>query len=411
MHTNLLLPNLIRQVLKEIREIGLCSELNCQYRRTYDRLKEFAEKRNTDFYSVGLIGCFLDEIKRKYVTGAIGRNRRNHLRRASLLLKDYVENGQFEWKTYRDSTPQMPSTKDFLFSYSRFIDDIESRGWSKNTIQSSRNLVRQFLLFLEDNGCSTLSMVTPDMVPSFFQHLLATYTPTSISTVTSHIRAFLRFAEGGERLLPLVPSRCVRNKPIIPILSEKERGALKNVLRSRKLPLRDNAIIQLAFRTGLRSVDIVGMKLSDIDWVNDSISIVQSKTGKAFKLPLTADIGNPLSDYILKERPKTNTPYVFLRSLAPFRPLCGHSICYAIVRKAFLQAGIRLGNERKGIHVLRHSAASSMLSKGVEVTTISQMLGHSNKSSTDVYLSTDEARMRECALGIAEIPMNCGGLR
>ncbi len=128
MHTNLLLPNLIRQVLQEIRGIGLCLELNCQYRRTYDRLKEFAEKRNTDSYSAGLIRKFLDEIKRKYVTGAIGRNRRNHLRRASLLLKDYVENGQFEWKTYRDSTPQMPSTKDFLFLYSRFIDDIESRG-------------------------------------------------------------------------------------------------------------------------------------------------------------------------------------------------------------------------------------------------------------------------------------------
>jgi len=45
------------------------------------------------------------------------------------------------------------------------------------------------------------------------------------------------------------------------------------------------------------------------------------------------------------------------------------------------------------------------------VTTISSMLGHSNKTSTDIYLSTDIESMRECAIDLAEIPMNCGGLR
>jgi site-specific recombinase XerD len=51
-----------------------------------------------------------------------------------------------------------------------------------------------------------------------------------------------------------------------------------------------------------------------------------------------------------------------------------------------------------------------MLSKGVAVTTISSVLGHADKSSTDVYLQTDEARMRECVLDLADISMNCGGL-
>ena len=84
--------------------------------------------------------------------------------------------------------------------------------------------------------------------------------------------------------------------------------------------------------------------------------------------------------------------------------------CYAVLRSAFLQAGIRVGSERKGLHVLRHSAASRMLSKGVPVTTISTMLGHAHKESTDVYLATDQARMRECALDLAQIPVNCAGL-
>ena len=55
MHTNILLENLIKQVLQEINKLGLCSELNCQYRRAYERLKEFAEKENMDSYSADLV--------------------------------------------------------------------------------------------------------------------------------------------------------------------------------------------------------------------------------------------------------------------------------------------------------------------------------------------------------------------
>jgi len=410
MHTNILLEKLIEGVLREISKLGLCSELNCQYRRIYNRFKNFAEKRNMDCFSPALIESFLADIEQKYMTGQFGRLRRNHLRRAALLLQDYVRDEVIEWKIYVDNPKPMPTSQEFLLLCSRFIDNLEFYGRSENTIQSSKNLVRQFLLFLEDSGCTSLLMTHPDMVPSFFQHLLATYNPTSIRTVASHIRSFLRFAEGGERLLPLVPSHCARNKPIIPILTEKEDYALKNVLHTRQVLLRDKSIILLSLRTGLRAVDIVGIKLKDIDWVNDAISIIQSKTGKSFKIPLSVDVGNVLSSYILNERPKTDNPYVFLRSLAPFRPLSGHSTCYAVVRKTFHQAGIRLGNERKGIHVIRHSAASRMLSKGVPVTTISSMLGHSNKTSTDIYLTTDIESMRSCAIDLSEIPMHCEGL-
>ena len=61
--------------------------------------------------------------------------------------------------------------------------------------------------------------------------------------------------------------------------------------------------------------------------------------------------------------------------------------------------------------MLRHSVASRMLSRGVPVTTIASALGHANKTSTEVYLATDEGRMRECALPLPELPLNIGGLR
>jgi site-specific recombinase XerD len=409
MQTNL--QDLTERTLQEINKFGLCPEAIRQYRRTYERLKDFATKRNVDSNSTQLLSCFLAEIEKRYKSGAIGHSRRNHLRRASLLLRDYAENERLEWKVYGEISRPMPTSQEFLCLYSQYIDNLKSDGRSKNTIESSKNMVRQFLLFLDDNGHSALAETPLEMVPSFFQHLLATYQPTSIRTVASNIRSFLEFADGGERFLSAVPSRCVRNRPIIPVLSEKEYASLKGVLQGPDVALRDKAIIQLALRTGLRSVDIVGMKLSDIDWVNDTIAVAQSKTGRPFKIPLCADVGNYLSSYILTERPRTDTPYVFLRSQAPHRVLSDHSACYAIVRKVFARAGIRLGDERKGLHVIRHSVASRMLSHGVPVTTISSVLGHANKASTDVYLATDEPRMRECGLPLHEIPMNCGGLR
>ena len=409
MHDSLLLDDLIKSVLQEIGEFGLGSATFVHYRRAYGRLRKFAAQRESDFFSDRLINSFLDDIEDRHRTGAIGRCRRDHLRRASLLLREYAETQSLSWKPYTFQVHPMPASEEFLGLYKSFVDNLQSCNRSRNTIQSYAYTVRQFLLFLEDHGCSSLALASAATVPAFFQHLLSTYRPTSIRIVASNIRSFLRFCEAPE-LLSAVPSHCLRNKPIIPILSDQEHDALKALLQRNQLSFRDKSIILLALRTGLRSIDIVNITLTDIDWINDTITSPQSKTGVPFKLPLTTDVGNALSAYLLDERPDTNTPRVFVRSIAPFTPLSGHSACYSVVRRAFHRAGIRVGSERKGIHLLRHSAASRMLSKGVPITTISALLGHADKASTEFYLTTDRDRMRACALDLATIPVQCPGL-
>jgi integrase len=404
------LSDLVEKTLQEIDKLGLSTERNRDYRLVYKRFEAFAKTRDEECYSPDLLRSFLADTEQRYRDGVIGRARRNHLRRSALLLKDYLESGRIEWRVYPPETARpMPSSEKFRFLCGQYLESLKSGGKSQNTIESARNQIGQFLVFLDDSGYHTLSEAPLTIVPSFFQHLLARYRPTTMHMVAYNLRTFLKFVEGGERLLPLVPSRCLRSKPIIPVLSDQEYTALKRALEGPEVALRDKAIIQLAFRTGLRSVDIVGMKLSDIDWVNDSILVTQSKTGRPFRIPLTADVGNLLSAYILIERPQVNTPYVFLRFQAPHRPFSGHSSCYGLLRRVFARAGIRVGGERKGFHVLRHSVASRMLSRGVPVTTIASALGHANKASTEVYLATDEGRMRECALPLPELSINIGG--
>lgn len=411
MHSELRIDDLTEAVMREVGKFGLAPAVNGQYQRAYRDFRAFAASRGFVSYSDRLIEGFLRHLEAKHRDGIFAGARWRFLRRASLLLKDYAVNGRLPWELHVFNRRPMPRSPQLLRLHTSFIDNLRDTGKSENTIQSCRNSVRLFLVFLEDKGCSSLCEATAPMVPEFFRHILATYQPTSIHIVASNIRCFLRFVEGGTALLRAVPSRCVRHTPIIPILSDEEIDALNDVLREEQIPIRDKAIMLLALRTGIRAVDIVGLKLSDIDWVNERITIVQSKTRKALVIPLSPEVGNALSSYILEHRPKTDIAQVFLTSMAPVRPLSGHSVCYAIVRRVFHQAGIRLGNERKGVHVLRHTLASRMLAHGVAVPTISSVLGHASKTSTDVYLQTDEIRMRECAISLAAIPMNCEALR
>lgn len=66
---------------------------------------------------------------------------------------------------------------------------------------------------------------------------------------------------------------------------------------------RNKALCTLAIETGLRAVDICNLKLLDIDWKHDCITIIQQKTSKPLSLPLTESVGNTLIDYLLQERP------------------------------------------------------------------------------------------------------------
>jgi integrase len=97
----------------------------------------------------------------------------------------------------------------------------------------------------------------------------------------------------------------------------------------------------LALRTGLRSIDIINLKLSDIKWKTNVIEIVQEKTGMPLVLPLLSDVGNAIADYILNGRPYSQLPHIFLQTQAPYQSLAGHSTCYAISRKMMRAAGIR----------------------------------------------------------------------
>ena len=226
------------------------------------------------------------------------------------------------------------------------------------------------------------------------------YSRTYTQRIKSVLKECLPYIEGSAKIIDLLPK--IRNaKKNIQYLTQDEIDRIKEVLeKDSSVSLRDKAIVTMAFYTGLRGCDIANLKLSNINWENDSINIVQQKTGVNLELPLTTTVGNALYEYISKERPNNaNFDNVFIRKEALF-PI-GKTTTNTAVNIIFKKANIRQGNnQQKGTHIFRHNLATSLLKNEVPREIITHILGHLEPNSLNTYLNADFYDLKNCALSI-----------
>jgi len=151
--------------------------------------------------------------------------------------------------------------------------------------------------------------------------------------------------------------------------------------------LRDRAILMLLARLGLRGAEAAGLQLADIDWQAGEITV----TGKASQteaMPLPADAGQALADYLTKGRPRCSCTAVFVTARAPY-----HQITPSVVRALVPRACDQAGLPRAGAHRLRHSLATGVLRAGAPLSEVGQLLRHRSQLSTSVYAKIDYARL------------------
>lgn len=107
--------------------------------------------------------------------------------------------------------------------------------------------------------------------------------------------------------------KAAKRKEIIQGFTQSEADAILQAVEFEKyFAKRDYAILMLAKKTGLRSIDIVNLQFSNIDWRNNSINIMQKKTAKSLALPLDIEVGNAIAEYILHGRPSSESDYILL---------------------------------------------------------------------------------------------------
>jgi len=162
------------------------------------------------------------------------------------------------------------------------------------------------------------------------------------------------------------------------------------------------AIVAIAYYTGMRGTDIKALTLDNIDWDNDNIHIMQSKTGEELRIPLTASVGNALWDYITGQRPRSGKEEILVSDRRPFIQLPD---LWHHIKKVFNEADVRREGGRTGVRIFRHHLATSLLANDTEAPVISSILGHRDPNSLNPYLDADIEHLRECALSIEQYPV------
>ena len=158
---------------------------------------------------------------------------------------------------------------------------------------------------------------------------------------------------------------------------------------------RDYAVLLLLARLGLRAGEVVELMLDDLDWHEAAIRI-RGPAQRCDQLPMPADVGAALVDYLRHGRPACAARNVFIRSRAPHRGWHGPSAVSCIVFRALRRAGI--DSPCKGAHLLRHSLATRMLGNGASLGEIGQILRHRNVQTTTIYAKVDLASLQALAL-------------
>ena len=191
---------------------------------------------------------------------------------------------------------------------------------------------------------------------------------------------------------------------IISYYSQEEVAQIENsVDRRTVMGKRNYAMILLASRLGLRASDIIGLTFDNIDWDKNLITLRQYKTKRLITLPLLADVGSAIIDYILYARPKTiglNT--VFVSGVMPFRP-CTTTSFSSVVQNTIRKSGVSFDGRHKGAHCLRHSLATSLLNEGTDFPVISEVLGHESSTSTMIYHGVNVKELLGCSLDVPEV--------
>jgi len=154
---------------------------------------------------------------------------------------------------------------------------------------------------------------------------------------------------------------------------------------------RDFAVLTLLVRLGLRSAEVAGLELGDLDWRRGEI-VVRGKGARQDRLPMPVDVGQAVAAYLAGGRPRVACRRVFLRGRAPIRGIDSTTVT-SIVRFACHRAGLPV----VGAHRLRHAAATEMLRQGVPLAEIGQVLRHRDLATTALYAKVDRAALLSVA--------------
>ena len=287
----------------------------------------------------------------------------------------------------------------------RYLDHLAvERGLSEHTLSAYRRDLRRYVAFLTRRDMLEPGEVEEATVRSFVASLSASthgpndapYRATSVARTLSAVRSFHRFLlrEGVTDRDPAVgvpQPRLPRSLPR-PLPVEDVRRLLEAPDEGSPAGLRDRAILELLYGSGLRISELTGLDVDDLDLEEGSVRVL-GKGGKEREVPLGSFGRDAVGAYLTRGRPAlasvATRGAVFLNARGG---RLSRQSCARLLNRYVRLAGIE---RRVTLHTLRHSFATHLLEGGADVRVVQELLGHASVATTQIYTLVTARHLRE----------------
>lgn len=313
------------------------------------------------------------------------------------MLDLYFRRGGWERGQMNPPIELPPEFEEFLDKQDTFLIKTNHSDCSRATMRKSVAFIMRYFL---TNGIKHLSEIDNAHISAYLLTLNG-HAKSTVRGELSHLRMFLiylqMFGYTEDNLATRVPNyRLGCGHSLVKIWESDEISKiLDSVDRSNPKGKRDYAMMFIASELGVRCSDICNLRLTDIDWERCCISFVQSKTRNPNVLPLSEKLGNSIIDY-LKVRPKTESEYLFVSLNPPYDRVKAFSSSF---QKYVMRSGVKVSREAHyGLHSLRATVATKLLSVNVSPDVIFSFLGHTDRNTLSHYIRLDIENLRACAL-------------
>ncbi len=273
-----------------------------------------------------------------------------------------------------------------------FLLQLQNKNFSPMTIKSYRADLEEFLSFCAQRNIREVSQFSSTNIRSFLAALQTQKNP-SRNTMLRKIASLRSFAayllEQGELLqnpFKLLPAP-KREKILPKFLTVPETEQLLDTAAHTKMAPRDRALFELMYSSGLRRSEVVGLKISDVDFFNGIVKVF-GKGSKERLVPVTDEALAAIKDYLACRKNPQSQEALFLNRNG--KPLTGDGLAYIFKNTAIAAHLVR----KVTPHSLRHSFATHLLNNGCDLRSLQEMLGHKSLAATQVYIHVSVEKLK-----------------
>lgn len=292
--------------------------------------------------------------------------------------------------------------KDVVDEELRHYDDYmrQGRGLAATTRALRLRTLRPLIERRVNADRTDLSPLAADHLRQFFTETLQRWSAASAGTLAGALRSYVRYrATRGDAVSHLLSAIARppnwRLAPLPRTLTAAETAQLLSAFGPGVASARRGyAMVRCLVDLGLRSSEVVGLSLDDIDWNGGTVRLCRNKSRRADLLPLPHITGSAIVDYLQHDRPSCTGRHLFVRGYAPV----GQPISAATVRHVVREACERCGLPPVRAHALRHSLAERLLDHGGTLKEVADILRHRELNTSMIYAKVNTSNLAAVAM-------------